>query len=76
MGPGLLLLGAVLGQCLLRDTGVSIWTEGETRTSDVAPAQDPLPSLAPIVRRVRAGVVGIRTIRRVPSDDASPTSSN
>ena len=70
MGPGLLLLGAVLGQWLLRPVGPAVWTDARQR-AEPAPKRT-LPSLAPIVQRVRGGVVGIRTIRRIAREGEAP----
>jgi len=65
VGPGLLAAGVIIGQ--------SWATDPESREL-VAPSLEPqrvvaMPSLAPIVDRVRGGVVTIHAKRRVPDDE-------
>ena len=68
LGPVLLLIGAWLGRELPRKP---VWTEPPP--SNVAAEQQRrigIPSLAPIVRAARSGIVGIRTTRRGGAEPA------
>jgi len=59
----LVLAGLLLGRWVWKEQS-RVWSEPRGGSAPVAAEAGGLPSLAPIVRKVRAGVVGIRTLRR------------
>jgi serine protease Do len=63
--PSLLALGILVGSLLPipRATGNGIWTDGDRGARNGDPRAPHLPSLAPLVRAVRGGVVGIHAYR-------------
>lgn len=72
IGPGLLVAGALLGRWIA-PAPAPVWSEGPAQSPlDTATRVVGMPSLAPIVRRVGSGVVGVRTVRRLtdPPEDA------
>jgi serine protease Do len=79
LAPLLLLAGAGLGLLWTSRSPVRVYTEApppETRPEPRAQGQvaGPLPSFAPVVAKVRAGVVRVRTILQ-SNDTVSPSGS-
>lgn len=66
VAPGLLLAGFAAGKWVSQ--GDAVWQNGTTAAAGPAIESHGFPSLAPIIRRVRAGVVGIRTVRRANAE--------
>ena len=64
------MIGALLGQWILH--GKSVWTDAAPRPAAQTARDGTLPSLAPVIRKVRDGVVGIRGVRRGSERDGRP----